>query len=249
MTADPGTLRRPPFRALLDMARAGNLPSVASNVIAALVLSGPAGAAWPSGGQLVQALVAGFLLYAGGATLNDVADADFDRKHRPERAIPTGVFSRNSALIVGAIQMALGMAILIRAGAAPWALVVLVVVILAYDWLHKRWAGSVVLMAGCRSMLGLSLATLPGHQAGPWFWTWTAAVFAYIVVLSVLARMEYKQGSGEAARTGRKIGRLLAFIPLIDAITLAAAVAWVGAVVCVVAIPVGRWAQRLAAST
>ncbi len=240
---------RPPFRAILDMARAGNLPSVASNVIAALVLSSATGAVWPSGGLLVQALVAGFLLYAGGATLNDVADADFDRKHRPERAIPTGVFSRNAALAVGAIEMAIGVAILWRAGAAPWALGALVAVILAYDWLHKRWTGSVFLMAGCRSFLGISLATLPGHDAGTWFWAWTAAVFAYIVVLSLLARMEYKQGSGEAARTGKKIGRLLAFIPLIDAITLAAAGAWAGAVVCVVAIPVGRLAQRLAAST
>lgn len=231
------------------MARAGNLPSVASNVSAALVLSDAAGAAWPSGGQLVQALIAGFLLYAGGATLNDVADADFDRKHRPERAIPTGVFSRNAALAIGAIEMAIGVAILWRAGAAPWALGALVAVILAYDWLHKRWTGSVFLMAGCRSFLGISLATLPGHDAGTWFWAWTAAVFAYIVILSLLARLEYKQGSGEAARTGKKIGRLLAFIPLIDAITLAAAGAWVGAVVCVVAIPVGRWAQRLAAST
>jgi 4-hydroxybenzoate polyprenyltransferase len=241
--------KRPPFRAVLDMARAGNLPSVASNVVAALILSGAGGMAWPSGGQLVQALVAGFLLYAGGATLNDVADADFDRKHRPERAIPTGVFSRNAALALGGIEMALGVAILGWAGAAPGALLGLVAVILAYDWLHKRWAGSVFLMAGCRSMLGVSLATLPGHAAGSWFWAWTAAVFAYIVVLSLLARMEYKQGGGEAARTGRRIGRLLAFIPLIDAITLAVAGVWVGAVVCVVAIPVGRLAQRLAAST
>lgn len=240
---------RAPFRALLDMARAGNLPSVASNVIAALVLSGAGGMAWPAAGQLAQALVAGFLLYAGGATLNDVADADFDRKHRPERAIPTGVFSRNAALGLGAVEMALGAAILVRAGAAPWALGALIAVILAYDWLHKRWTGSVFLMAGCRSFLGISLATLPGHQAGAWFWAWTAAVFGYIVVLSLLARMEYKQGGGEAARTGRKIGRLLAFIPLIDAITLAAAGGWAGAVVCVVAIPLGRLAQRLAAST
>ncbi len=247
MTAEPTTPRRPLFRAVLDMGRAGNLPSVASNVIAALVLSG--GGDWPVSDQLAVALVAGFLLYAGGATLNDVADADFDRKHRPERAIPTGVFSRNAALGLGAIEMALGVAILAWAGAAPWALLALVAVILAYDWLHKRWAGSVFLMAGCRSFLGISLATLPGQVAGTWFQAWTAAVFAYIVVLSLLARMEYKQGGGEAARTGRRIGRLLAFIPLIDAITLAAVGAWVAAVVCVVAIPVGRWAQRLAAST
>lgn len=205
--------------------------------------------AWPPSALLGQALIAGFLLYAGGATLNDVADADFDRKHRPERAIPTGVFSRTAALALGAIEMALGAAILGRAGASPAVLGGLIAVILAYDWLHKRWAGSVFLMAGCRSMLGVSLATLPGHQAGPWFWAWTAAVFVYIVVLSLLARLEYKQGSGEAARTGKKIGRLLAFIPLIDAIMLAAAGAWAGAVVCVVAIPVGRFAQRLAAST
>jgi 4-hydroxybenzoate polyprenyltransferase len=77
-----------PVRACFDLARAGNFPSVASNVLAALVLSGAGGPGWPPAFLLAIAIVAGCLIYAGGATFNDVADAGFDAKHRPERAIP-----------------------------------------------------------------------------------------------------------------------------------------------------------------
>jgi len=82
--------RRSAFGLWLDLARAGNFPSVWSNVLAALILSAPLVGMWPSAGILAVTLLAGSLAYAGGTTLNDVADAAFDRRHRPERAIPRG---------------------------------------------------------------------------------------------------------------------------------------------------------------
>jgi hypothetical protein len=45
------------------------------------------------------------------------------------------------------------------------------------------------------------------------------------------------------------VGRLLAFIPLVDALALAIAKAWWPALICAAAVPLGRWAQRRAAST
>ena len=78
------------FRLWLDLARAGNFPSVWSNVLAALILSGAGADAWPSIDGIILTFLAGSLAYAGGTTLNDVFDAGFDRKHRPERAIPRG---------------------------------------------------------------------------------------------------------------------------------------------------------------
>lgn len=236
------------LRVGLDLARAGNFPSVASNVLAALVLSSVPVPAWPSLPLLGMVIVAALLIYAGGATLNDVADAAFDVRHRPERAIPRGAITRAQAAWLGAGEMALGLGLLLGAGASVVAVAGLAATILVYDWLHKRWAGSVILMAGCRALLAVSLASLPGLAFMPVFKGWVLALFAYIVVLSLLARWEYRPGS-PAARLGRWVGRLLAFIPLVDAVALAIAGVWGPAMACALAVPLGRWAQRLAAST
>ena len=236
------------LRACFDLARAGNFPSVASNVLAALVLSSAVGLTWPPGGLLALAILAGCLIYAGGATFNDVIDADFDRRHRPERAIPRKIISRAAAAWLGAIEMLSGLGLLVFLGASPAWAAGLAATILAYDWIHKRWIGSVVLMAGCRVLLAFTLASLPGHVAGPAFLWWVGALFVYIVTLSLIARWEYAPGA-PAARLGRAVGGLLAFIPLIDAIALLLIGAWLPAMACATAVPLGRWAQRLAAST
>ena len=233
-------------RVWLDLARAGNFPSVAGNVLAALVLSAPA-FPFPAVGTLVLAMIAGWLVYAGGATFNDVADAAFDARHRPERAIPRGAVSRAAAAAVAAVQMAAGLGLLVFNGASPVWAAALAGVILAYDWTHKRWAGSVLLMAGCRVLLGLTVASLPGHGFTPGLLAWLAVLFVYIVGLSLLARREYLPGA-PVARIGRSVGRLLAFIPFVDAAALLVCGAWVPAVLCAIMVPLGRWAQRVIAA-
>ena len=166
MSAVAATARAAP-RVWFDLARAGNFPSVASNVLTALVLSTPAGGTFPSTGMLVLAIVAGCLIYAGGATFNDVADAEFDRRHRPERAIPSGRVAQRTAALVAGAQMAFGLSLLVTAGASFPLALALAGTILIYDWFHKRWTGSVVLMAGCRVLLALTVASLPGHGLEP----------------------------------------------------------------------------------
>ena len=246
MTAGTGPSRSR-ARAWFDLARAGNFPSVASNVLAALVLSS-AVTSWPAGGLFALAVVAGCLIYAGGATFNDVADAAFDAQRRPERAIPQGVVTRAGAAGVAAFEMVLGLGLLIAArGSALWASA-LAATILLYDWVHKRWIGSVVLMAGCRVLLAVTIASLPDHAPRSAFLWWVASLFIYIVMLSLIARWEYKPGA-PAAKLGKMVGRLLAFIPLVDALALGLVGAWYPAMVCAAAVPFGRWAQRVAAAT
>ena len=223
-------------RAWFDLARAGNFPSVWSNVLAALVLSSAAGYTWPAAVPWLLATLAATLAYAGGTTLNDVADLAFDRRHRPERALPSGIVSRTTAAIVGAGQLAAGFAIFVFAlgASAAWAGALVAVIVL--------------LMAGCRAFLGLTVASLPGHGFTPALLTWVSLLSAYIVTVTLLARAEYKPGA-PAARLGRWVGRLLACIPLVDATVLLAVGAWPMALACAAAIPLGRFAQRLAAST
>lgn len=244
----PGILPPSRVRVWFDLARAGNFPSVASNVLAALVLSAAAGPTLPTPGLFALVLVAGCLTYAGGATFNDVADAEFDRRHRPERAIPRHLVSRSGAAWVAGIEMLLGLGLLVFVGASVLWAGALAATILLYDWIHKRWIGSVVLMAGCRVLLACTLASRPGQAFTTPFLAWLAALFVYIVTLSLIARWEYKPGA-PAAKLGRAVGRLLAFIPLIDAIALLLVGSWLPAMACALAVPLGRWAQRRAAAT
>ena len=120
--------------------------------------------------------------------------------------------------------------------------------ILSYDWLHKRWTGSVLLMAGCRVMLAVTLATLPGQVMGTVFSAWLVGLFIYIVVLSLLARREYHPGA-PAEKLGKIVRKMLAFIPFVDALALLVTTAWIPAACCAVAVPLGKWAQRKAASS
>jgi 4-hydroxybenzoate polyprenyltransferase len=235
-------------RVWFDLARAGNFPSVASNVLAALVLSSTAGFVLPPTGLLALAIIAGCLIYAGGATFNDVADAEFDRRHRPERAIPRGLITRTTAAWLAGVEMSIGLGMLIAIAASPVWAGALAATILLYDWVHKRWLGSVVLMAGCRVLLAVTIASLPGHAFTHAFGAWVSALFVYIAALSLIARWEYKPGA-PAAKLGRAVGQLLAFIPLIDAIALLLVGAWIPAIACALAVPLGRFAQRLAAAT
>lgn len=246
--SDKAAGSRSSFRLWLDLARAGNFPSVWSNVLAALVLSAPVAGEWPAPGLLVLGFIAGSLAYAGGTTLNDVFDAGFDRKHRPERAIPRGLIARSTAGWVGALQLGAGLGLLVFLGASPLAAGGLAATILLYDWLHKRWTGSVVLMAGCRVLLAITISTLPGHVMSRTFVAWIVALFVYIVVLSLLARREYHPGA-PAEKLGKIVRKMLAFIPFVDAVALAVIGAWLPAVCCVLSVPLGKWAQRKAASS
>lgn len=244
----PATAPRGPFLLWLDLARAGNFPSVWSNVLAALMLSSPVVGWWPPVGTLLLAMLAGSLAYAGGTTLNDVFDAGFDRQRRPERAIPRGLISRATAGWVGGLQLALGLGLLIGLGGAWYAALGLGACILLYDWLHKKWTGSVFLMAGCRLALAMTLATLPGHSLTLAFTIWVNALFLYIVVLSLLARMEYAPGA-PAEKLGQIVRKMLRFIPWVDAAALLALGMWLPALCCVLAVPLGKWAQKKAASS
>jgi len=260
MTALPLPPRVSRGRAWLDLARAGNFPSVWSNVLAALVLSGPLAQAtgapsssmtawWPAPGPWLAATLAATLAYAGGATLNDVFDVTFDSRHRPDRAIPAGVVSRTAAAWGGALLLAAGVVVFVAGlGASPVWAGAMAAAIVAYDWVHKRWAGAVVLMAACRAFLALTVASLPGQVFTTPVLAWVAALSLYIVAVSVVARAEYWPGA-PADVLGRWVGRLLRSMPWLDAAAMALVGAWPPALASALAVPLGQAAQRRAAST
>lgn len=181
------------MRAILELGRVSNLPTVWTNVVAAWVLT-CGGVNWET---LVFAVGAS-LLYLGGTTLNDAFDVGFDSQFRRERPIPSGRLSRRAVWVIGASWLAAGTVVLLFWTRAPWLFVLLLVgAIVLYDAVHKKSPVGVLIMGGCRFLLYVTAgaAVLEGILNVRVIW-FGAATGLYVVGLSIAAR-------GEATGRGR----------------------------------------------
>ncbi|HXI54072.1 MAG TPA: UbiA family prenyltransferase [Candidatus Saccharimonadales bacterium] len=174
------------LRSLLVLGRVSNLPTVWSNCLAGWWLAG-GGSGW----LLVLLCAAATCLYTGGMYLNDAFDAQFDQQHRPERPIPSGAIPAQVVWLLGMLWLCLGLGGLVMFGRTSLVCgVLLVSAILVYDAIHKIFAFSPVLMAGCRFLLVL-LAASTGREGISGLAVWSGlALAAYIIGLSYLARQE-----------------------------------------------------------
>jgi 4-hydroxybenzoate polyprenyltransferase len=178
------------FRSLLVLGRASNLPTVWSNCLAGWLLG--------EGGHFsgfVLLCLGATCLYTGGMFLNDAFDAEFDRQHRPERPIPSGVISLGEVWGFGIGWLVVG-AVLLAFFGVPTAILttLLVISILVYDAIHKLIAFSPFLMAICRFFLFLVAASASDMGVtGLAIWS-SFALALYIVGLSYVAKCESTRG-------------------------------------------------------
>ncbi len=191
MTAEPFSRR---VHGWLVLARASNLPTVWSNCLAGWWLGGgaPIGEAW---GRLAALLLGASALYTAGMFLNDVFDQEFDARYRPVRPIVAGLVSRRAALTAAVALLAGGTALL---GSLGWKTLLLAValdgLIVLYDWLHKRTAAGLALMAGCRFLMYPLASSASFQPAGGIAWVEGLLLAAYVFGLSCLARGEHLPG-------------------------------------------------------
>ncbi len=176
-----------PLRALAATARLANLPSVVSNVLLGVLVSG---ADFETGIAFV--LVAALCLYFCGGFLNDWADRQWDAARRPERALPRGLFPPAVYFNAGLAMAACGLA---AAAMADWrALAVAAAIALnvgLYTWLHKKSAGSAVFMGLCRALLPLLGWAASGDDARLAAALLAGlALFFHVAGISLLARSE-----------------------------------------------------------
>ena len=217
------------FSDWMSMARGANLPTVWSNVVAAWAINAGAGPSlhwmpewtnmeffnyWTLGWLLLGAS----LLYAGGCFLNDACDHEFDHQNRPERPIPRGHLSIARAWQLGIFQLVLGFVVLTKGANCSWVWAsTLVLCILAYDWLHKKSAWSILLMGGCRTLLWITAGTAAvGMAPSPLLYVWAVAVGSYVVGISWFARNESSKQSepmGKSLLRGLPVA-LLFIMPL-----------------------------------
>jgi hypothetical protein len=151
-----------PISVWLRLGRVSNLPTVWSNVLAALALAG---------GLALEARTAALavvfsIFYVGGMYLNDAFDRNIDRAQRPDRPIPSGQVSAATVFGIGFAALALGTlatGLLARGTGASVARAtgsgaVLAALIVFYDAYHKQNPLSPLLMGACRVMIYVAVA-------------------------------------------------------------------------------------------
>lgn len=185
--------------ALAATARIANIPSVVSNVTVGCVLAlglGDVSTGQRFSGQVVCLILTAVCLYLAGNFLNDWADRKWDMEHRPERALPRGLFRPRSYLIASLGLGCLAFLSAFSVGSVAITIAATIAFLIAiYTWLHKRSSWSVIPMGMCRALLPLlgfaplchgglpNSKYLPASAAA-------LALFAYIVGLSLSARNE-----------------------------------------------------------
>ena len=190
-----GLRRRSRWKAYLLLGRVSNLPTVWTNCIAGMVLAG----ASPDGPAIGLVAVAVSAFYVGGMFLNDAFDSRFDAEHRPERPIPSGEVSRAEAFGVGFGLLAVGAGLLMApsiVGRRPifgevllWG-AALALLIVYYNYRHKRDPLSPVVMALCRVMVYFIAAASVGTALIAPVTMGAALLAAYLIGLTYVAKQE-----------------------------------------------------------
>jgi 4-hydroxybenzoate polyprenyltransferase len=199
------------LRSLAATLRLPNLPSVLSNTLSGMLF---ASALYEPGdlSYLPHALIAACCLYFSGNLFNDWADRSWDSIHRPERALPSGLFKPGRYLIGGVILTLTAWAV--SAMASPAALLISIAItsfVILYTLLHKHSAWSVIPMALCRALLpvlGICATTIHWHRV-EWLYVPSGMLFAYLIMLSLRARSESKASNGSKLTAITIIGFLI----------------------------------------
>lgn len=191
------TLRRT-LTGWLELVRPPNLFTVPGDPLVGFILTGGGDSGLRPAGLVALAAT---LLYMAGLIWNDCADAAEDRHSRALRPIPSGRVKRAHAFAVACVLAAGGAAIGWQAGtAAGWTSLLLVGLILAYNFAARAHvATGVITMGLCRGasvMLGAAAArdadpALAGWGLLPWFAA--GGIALYVVAVSVLAHGETRR--------------------------------------------------------
>lgn len=221
------------LRALFELCRISNLPTVWSNVVLGVFAGRYAYHQSDATGRSSDALtlflatatvgIAMSLMYSGGMILNDVLDRCVDARERPGRPIPSGRIGVRAASRLVMLCFALGLMgmtvtdvlqrpDLLVHGAATLYTAVLLGLIFAYNNWHQASAITVLLMGLCRAAVVLSAAAVlgptwldPGGAWQPWVYGPALTLVLYTIAISIVARREVEH---ERAAQPRRFGIL-----------------------------------------
>jgi 4-hydroxybenzoate polyprenyltransferase len=200
-------------RTALKLGRVSNLPTVWTDVLAGMVLSGTA----PSPTIVISVGVAASLMYFAGAYLNDAFDHRSDAESRAPRPIPMGEVDARTVFVAGFGMMAAALVVLLVGPGGPRAFVpgvVLAALVLLYDVSHKKNPIASVVMGLCRVAVYFVAARAVALTLAPPFYVGAAFLLTYLVMLTIIARGETKDP--------KVLGRLTAGICIVDGLQILA---------------------------
>ncbi|MBE9556842.1 MAG: UbiA family prenyltransferase [Proteobacteria bacterium] len=190
--AGPGLLNWP---VALELGRVSNLPTVWTNVLAGIVLSGGGGAP----GLIVLLLASLTLLYTGGMFLNDAFDREIDARERPGRPIPSGRISAAAVFSWGFGMLGGGVLLLLAAGytitdSAEWrpaaAGLALAGAIVLYDAWHKGNPVSPLIMGLCRMLVYVTAGYAVASALPAPLFLGAGVLLCYLIGLTFAAKQE-----------------------------------------------------------
>jgi hypothetical protein len=180
----------------LKLGRVSNLPTVWSNVLTGMALSGAA----TMDVRVLLLVVCLSLFYVGGMFLNDAFDHAFDARTRPERPIPSGQASAAQVHAFGFGMMAIALALLAWAGYGygpftQWRPVAsgfgLAAAIVFYNWHHKNNPLSPLVMGVCRMLVYLTAALAVTAVVPLRVIAAAAVLLCYLIGLTYAAKKEH----------------------------------------------------------
>lgn len=200
------------LRTVLVLGRVSNLPTIWTNVAVGWFLSG---GSWT--GEFGWILLGMSLIYIAGMTLNDAFDVEWDREYAATRPIPSGRIGTGSVWLLGLLEMALGIAVLLLFSTThPLFVGSLVAAVFLYNWIHKRWAGSVLIMGLCRALVYLGAGSAVAAHTSSLeipriLFLIAGGVVLYIAGLTLAARSEHLA----TAKGPGLLPRLLLMLPVL----------------------------------
>jgi 4-hydroxybenzoate polyprenyltransferase len=209
-------LRIEKIKAYLQLLRIPNIVTSSADVLAGgMIAVALAGSNMDKAVFLLLVLSSCFL-YAGGVALNDVVDASVDSEERPERPIPSGTISKETATRLAWMLLILGLMSASLAGPISFIVaVVLVGAIVLYNYYAKKKHIFGSFTMGCCRSLNLCLGfSLFSEQLMSNVWL---ALFPLVHIMGVTSLSH-----GEIKGLARRRVLLLYMIPWVLAIFLVA---------------------------
>ena len=217
------SLSRERLWAYLQMMRPANIVTAWADILVGFAASGSviilndvlAGAIAPLI-PLAWLILATTGLYGGGVVFNDVFDAQLDAKERPERPIPSGRASRQSAIWLGSSLLSFGVVAAAQVSVLSAILAAAIAfAALFYDAFgkHNAFFGPIN-MGACRGgNLLLGISAVPAMVGEYWFLA--LIPIAYIAAITAISRGEVHGGKATTGilalvLIGAVIGSILA---------------------------------------